>query len=174
MAEPCLCSQATAVPTCTVTAGAGISVIGNQVTALSAAAWTPFVPATTNFTLGNAVNESRYLLVGKTLDVLYAIRFGTTSTYTTSQWRIGLPAAAVPFFGPSQVALNHVSGFGSIKDASASLFYSFEPIVNTNANPVQFRFGDDVGGTNVVVAQNTPIVFTTSDELVARIRLEVQ
>lgn len=174
MAEPCTCSQATAEPTCVVTAGAGITVAGSQISAHSAAAWTTFTPATTNFTLGNALNESRYLLVGKTLDVLYAIRFGTTSTYTATAWRLGLPAATVPFFGANTIASQHVHGFASMRDASAGTpWFSGEPTLDTNANPVRVRFGDDAVATNTNIAQGTPFTWTTSDELVIKMRFEV-
>jgi len=157
-----------------VTAGAGITVAGTQITAHSALAWVTFTPATTNFTLGNALNESRYLLNGKTLDVIYAIRFGTTSTFTATAWRLGLPAGAVPFFGVNTIASQHVHGFGSLKDASAGTpWFSVEPTIDGNANPVRLRFGDDAGGTNTNIAQGTPFTFTTSDELVAKMRFEV-
>jgi len=174
MAEPCLCGQATAEPVCTVTAGAGINVIGNVLAAHSALPWVSYVPATTNFTLGNGLNDSRYLLNGKTLDVLIAFRFGTTSTYTSTQWRIGLPPGLVPFFGTNTIAQNHVFGLASMRDVSAaSPWFSGEVILTNNANPLSVRVGDDSAGTNGLLWQGVPFTFTTSDELVMKARFEI-
>lgn len=175
MAEPCACAQPTAEPTCTLVAGAGINIQGGStIEAESALAWTPFTPATTNFTLGNALNDSRYLLAGKMLKVLYAIKFGTTSTFTATQWRLGLPAGAVPFFGANAIASNHVAGLASMRDVSAgSPWFEGEAIINQNANPVQIRFGDDAVGTNALVMSTVPFTWANTDELVIRIQLEV-
>lgn len=175
MAEPCLCGQATSEPVCTVTAGAGITVGGGTViSAHSAAQWVNYVPTTANFTLGNGLNDSRYLLNGKTLDVIVAFRFGTTSTFAATQWRIGLPVGAVPFFGTNTIALNHSMDFASMRDVSAgSPWFSGQTILTSNALPLSVRTGDDALGTNSVLLQGNPFTFTTSDELVIRARFEV-
>lgn len=175
MAEPCLCGQATSAPTCTVTAGAGISVSGgNTISAQSANQWTAYTPATTNFTLGNGLNDSRYLLNGKTIDVIVAFRFGTTSTYTATQWRIGLPAGVVPFFGTNTIALNHSVGFASMRDVSAaSPWWQGEAFLTSDTNPLSVRIGDDAAGTTSVLLQGAPFTFVNPDELVLRARFEV-
>jgi len=176
MAEPCLCGQATAEPVCTVTAGAGITVSGGTIIAAhSAAQWLTYVPTTANFTLGNGLNDSRYLLNGKTLDVIVAFRFGTTSTFTALQWRVGLPAGAVPFFGTNTIALNHSMNFTSMKDVSAvaAPWFSGQTILTNNALPLSVRIGDDASGTNSVLVQGSPFTFTNLDELVIRARFEV-
>lgn len=176
MAEPCLCGQATATPTCTVTAGAGILVTGGTIiSAQSANQWVAYTPTTANFTLGNGLNDSRFLLNGKTLDVIVAFRFGTTSTFTATQWRVGLPGVSVPFFGTNTIALNHAVGFSSMKDVSAvaAPFWSGETILTNNALPLSVRIGDDALGSNAVLLQGAPFTFTTSDELVIRARFEV-
>jgi len=175
MAEPCLCGQATAEPTCTLVAGAGITIQGGDtIQAHSALPWVSFLPTTANFTLGNGLNDSRYLLVGKTVDVIIALRFGTTSTFSATQWRIGMPAGTVPFFGPGAIAVNHVAGAASMRDQSAgSPWFSGETILNNNATPIQVRYGDDAGGTNSLVMQGVPFTWTNLDELVIRFRTEV-
>lgn len=174
MAEPCLCTQAEAEPTCTVTAGAGITIVGNEISAQSALPWTSYTPTMTGLTLGNGISESRYLLVGKTLDVMIALRFGSTSTFTATAWRFGMPAGTVPFLGSTSLASNHVAGLVSMRDTSSPTpWFSGEAILNVDPNPIQIRFGDDVGATNTLVAQGVPFVWTTSDELVIRFRTEV-
>lgn len=173
MPEPCLCGQAIAEPTCTVTAGPGISVSGSDptlITAHAAATWVTYIPGTTNFTLGNAVNASRYRLVGKTVDIIIAIQFGTQSTYTANDWALGFPAGTAPLFDGTGILSGHErSGRGSLKDVSAgSPWFEFEPFLQNQANPIKMRFGDDAGAiaSTANVRQGTPFTFTTSDQLV--------
>jgi len=174
MAEPCLCSQATAEPTCVVTAGAGIDVAGSQITAHSAKAWVSYTPATTNITLGNALNESRYLLVGKTLDVILAFRFGTTTVFGATAWRFGLPAGLVPLFGANTIAAQHVHGQAAMRDVSAgSPWWTGKPTIDTNANPIRIRFGDDAAATNSNVLSTVPFTWANGDELTAKLHFEV-
>lgn len=181
MATPCACGQATAEPTCEIIAGPGIDVVcafGQcTVTAESALPWVDWTPTVANFTLGNAENGSRYLINGKTLDVVFAIRFGTTSTYTTTAWEIGMPGGLTPFFDPNLIMDGHIRGRVSFKDASAgSPWFKGELfLVSGSARPIRFRFSDDAGGIGASgdVRQNTPFTFTTSDEIVAQARFEV-
>lgn len=178
MATPCLCGQAASAPTCVLAAGPGISLSGgspNTITALSASAWTAYTPTTTNVVLGNAVNASRYLLVGKTLDVLVAIRFGTTSTYGAAlEWELSLPAALVPQFDALFIAAGHVRGRASMFDlSSGSPWFKGEVFLRQTGKAIRIRFGDDAAGSNNSVRSTVPFVWTTSDELELMARLEI-
>lgn len=176
MPTPCNCGQATASPTCSLTAGAGITITGSNpynISATSATAWTAYTPTLTNLTLGNGTNESRYKIVGKTIDVVIALQFGTTSTFAAAQFQIGLPAGITPFLGATQIVINHVIGVAGVHDNSANLYYSLDPIITGNANPISFRFGDDAGGSNNNVQQAVPITFANLDKLVSRQRFEI-
>jgi len=182
MATPCLCGQATSTCVCSISAGPGINVSGAGtvvspyvITAQSALAWVSYTPTLTNFTLGNGVNGSRYLLNGKTVDVVVALRFGTTSTFTATAWQISLPAGLTAFFDPSSITNGHVRGRCSMKDASAALFYKGEVYLSNTGGPIRVRFGDDATGIGAAgdLKQGVPFTWTNLDELVLMTRLEI-
>jgi len=180
MATPCLCTEPAAGPTCELIAGPGITIntVDDQhtVTATSALAWQAWTPATTNFTLGNAVNASRYLINGKTVDLVFAVRFGTTSTWTATAWEIGMPPACTPYLAPSTLGVGHVRGRASFKDITAvDQFFKGEVFVSSTGLPLRLRFGDDAGGigTSGNVRQGTPFTFANGDEIVFSTRLEI-
>jgi hypothetical protein len=172
MPTPCLCGQAASAPVCSIAAGAGIQVSGgspNFISAISGNPWVAFTPTVANFTLGNALNSSRYRLNGKTIDVIWLIQFGTTSTYTATEWGFALPGGAVAFFDANGIMSGHErSGDASLKDVSAgSPWFEAEPVLVNAANPVRVRFGDDAGGiaATSMLKQGTPFTFTTGDQL---------
>ncbi|WP_406420060.1 hypothetical protein [Streptomyces sp. NBC_00842] len=61
-------------------------------------AWTPYTPAwtaaTTNPVVGNGVMIGRYMKVGRTCHVRVDLLMGSTTTYGSGGWSIGLPFAA--------------------------------------------------------------------------------
>lgn len=180
MATPCLCQQAEVAPTCEIDDGPGIILTGTNpvvISTQSAQAWTAYTPTLTNFTLGNGLNSSRYMLNGKTLDVIVALRFGTTSTFTATEWQISLPAGVTAFFDANLIYVGHSRGEASMKDASAGSpwFEGDVFLTNTGTGPLRVRFGDDSGGiaTTATVKQGVPFTWTTSDELVLKTRIEV-
>lgn len=171
MPAPCLCSQAVSAPTCALTAGAGIELTGSNpttVTAISAKPWVAFVPATANFTLGNGVNASRYRINGKTIDILYVIKFGSTSTFSTTTWELGFPAGIAPFFDAGLVSVGHLRGRGTAKDVSAaSPWFELKPYLSNVGLPVRALFGDDNGGiaTTSTMKSTIPFTWANNDEL---------
>jgi hypothetical protein len=179
MATPCLCSQAESAPTCAIDDGPGIILTGTNpvvISTQSAQAWTAYTPTLTNFTLGNDINASRYMLNGKTLDVVVALRFGTTSTFTSTEWQISLPAGVTPFFDVNLIYVGHSRGEASMKDASAgSPWFEGDVFLSNTGGALRVRFGDDSAGiaTTAGVKQGTPFTWTTSDELTLKARLEV-
>lgn len=176
----CSCSQADVEPTCEFIAGPGIDIDDSGPTAVisarSAAAWVSYTPTTVNFGLGNGTNASRYLLVGKTLDVVVAFKFGTTSTYGASPWRVSLPAGAVPFFDTLFISSGHSRGWASLYDDSAATQKYWQGqvfILNGTATPLGVRFGSATTGTNTEVSSTVPFTWATGDELIMRARFEV-
>lgn len=177
----CSCSQAEAEPTCELIAGPGIRIVegapGDPATieALSADAWTSYTPAVTGFTLGNASNGSRYLLVGKTLDVLVAFKFGSTSSFTSTPWRVGLPGGVVPFYDTLFITGGHSRGWASLyDDSAANKFFQGQVFLDDGAaNPMGVRFGSATSGTNTQVIDTVPFTWAQGDELVMRARFEV-
>lgn len=182
MATPCLCGQSPTACVCSISAGPGIDVTGSGtvaspyvITAHGAKAWVAYTPTLTNFTLGNGVNGSRYLLNGKTVDIVVALRFGTTSTFTATAWQISLPAGLTPFFDANTITVGHVRGRASMKDASASLFYKGDVNLVNTGGAIRIRFGDDASGIGAAgdVKQGVPFTWANLDELVLMTRFEI-
>lgn len=97
----------------------------------SGSVWSSYTPAFTSTgtppSLGNGTAVGRYLQAGKTVHMQIAITFGSTSTFGTGNFRIGLPGAAASAMEQRLSASVYNSssdedmvGFGII-DASASV-----------------------------------------------------
>jgi hypothetical protein len=175
----CACSQAVAEPTCSLIEGPGIDITPGEpaiIAAESAAAWVTYSPTTVNFTLGNGTNASRYLLVGKTIDVIVAFKFGSTSTFGASNWRVGLPAGVAPFFDTLVISAGHSRGWASLYDDSAATqkYWQGQTFIQSGTStPLGVRFGSASAGTNTEVNSTVPFPWATGDELLLRARFEV-
>jgi hypothetical protein len=76
------------------------------------AAWTPYTPTwtavTTNPAIGNGTISGQYMKIGRTCVVVFQVTMGTTSTYGSGFWRIGLPATAAVVSGGSPGVMNYM------------------------------------------------------------------
>lgn len=173
-----------------ISAGGGITLSGSfqnpptLITDNSALGWVPFLPDLLQFTLGNGINKSRYLqndfpFSGGMMDVIYAFRFGSTSTWNANEFEMGLPSHLVnqPDYGASGIlGLHQVFGQWTLFDSSANLYYKGRTFfgVAGGTHPVRMRWGDDAAGQNTSLRQGTPITIATGDELVVTVHCEVQ
>lgn len=178
---PCACSQAEEEPTCELIEGPGIDIVADpgvpaEISAESAKTWVPYTPSTVNFSLGNGFNGSRYLRVGKTLDVIVSFKFGSSSTFSASNWRVGLPPGASPFFDPLFITNGHSRGWASLYDDSAATQKYWQGqvfLVSGTATPLGVRFGSATAGTNTEVNSAVPFSWAQNDEFTLRARFEV-
>lgn len=175
----CACSQADHEPTCQLIAGPGADITEGEPAIIgsdSAKAWLTYTPALLNFTLGNGFNGSRYLLVGKTLDVLVSLKFGSTSTFGASAWRIGLPVGVTPYFDSLFITNGHARGQASLYDDSAATQKYWQGqafLLSGTSTPIGIRFGSATAGTNTEVNSTVPFTWAAGDELSLRMRFEV-
>lgn len=183
MATPCGCEQTAEMCVCEVIAGPGIDVTGSGtaltpwvISSEAAQPWTPYTPTTANFTLGNGLNGSRYLLNGKTIDLEVIFSFGTTSTFGASEWQIGFPAGITPYIDPSFLNIGTTIGFASMFDSSsASPWFEGDVFMRSTGLPLRVRFGDDAGGiSDTSTVRNTiPFTWANGDRLALKLRVEV-
>jgi hypothetical protein len=171
----CTCTPAEASPTCEIIAGPGIDVANNgggswTITAENALDWkTTWTPNITNLTPGNWISESEYLLVGKTLSLLMAVKFGSTTAFPNANpWRIDLPEASIPWFDDLLLTSGHIIGECSVFDASANQYWKGTAVLDRTdpTHPLTVRFGDDAGAANTPLSRTVPIPFDVNDELV--------
>lgn len=175
----CTCTPAEVSPTGEIIPGPGINATNNgggnwTITAQNALDWkTTWTPNITNLTPGNWINESEYLLVGKTLSLLMAVRFGSTTSFpNTNTWRIDLPEGSIPWFDDyanPPLTSGHQIGECTIFDASANEYWKGTVILDRTdpTHPLTVRFGDDAGATSPLLTRNVPITggFAQNDEL---------
>lgn len=176
MATPCQCDQATSAPVCDLIAGPGTIITGTNpqtVSSQSAQPWTAFLPTFTNFTLGNGTNASRYLLNGKTLDVIYVLQLGTTSAFNANEMTMALPAGTTAFITTLAAGHNRANA-SAFDNSSASPWWEGETVLRGN-NQITARFEDDAGGAADAQTLRATIPFTWAnlDKLCIQIRLEV-
>lgn len=176
-ALPCACSQGAVSTTCALTPGAGIDIDGTEpavISAESAKPWVSYTPTTQNFTIGNGINVSRYLLVGKTLHGLIGIQFGSTSTFSASAWGLGLPAGVVPHFDFFNITGGHIRATASMLDASSGQYWQGKMVLTAGtAFPVQVKFGGSASPTNTFVSSTVPFTWDDPDQLFIRFEIEV-
>jgi hypothetical protein len=174
-----------------IAAGAGITLDGTfqnpgtTVSATAALAWIPFTPVIYGFTIGNGIVRARYRQDGSTINVVFRVRLGTTSTYS-GEFAFDLPSptaynpVATTILTGGGIAIGHpIYGAVSIIDNSTTTRYKGKPfIANAGAGAgghFKCRMGDDLAGianTNNV-AQGNPITFATDDEIVVSATVEI-
>lgn len=167
--------------------GPGIGMVGafqNPGTTIwnnSAVAWKPFTPTLLNFTLGtnpppSLSNNSRYLVDGKTVDMIIALKFGSGATWSATDWGIGIPADAGPILDTSGLFNNHGHfGTWSVLDISTGDYHEGNTFFVTGfAQPIRMRVADDIGGipNTANMRQGVPITFAVGDELYITTRYE--
>jgi len=179
-------TQLDAVPTLLVNEGPGTRVDGYfqnpgiTISARAGGAWRPFIPSTFSFSLGDAELWCRYLLDGKTVDIVYNILFGSTSSWTANEFELAIPSGlTAPLYSTSDLyALHQFVGDWSAFDRTAGLWYEGRAFLGTpsgTSHHIRMRTGDDLGaaGTADSVRQGTPFTFATGDELSVNVRIEL-
>jgi hypothetical protein len=135
--------------------------VTNYMTA-STSAWTDYsgsltwVGATTNPVKGNAAIVAKYRRLGKMVQARVSITMGTTTTYGTGFWTVGLPVTPADTAGCG-AAIIFDSGVGQ---RSASCFINGTGVILVSASAL-------VGG-----AGSTPFTWSTGDLLMFTIDYE--
>lgn len=143
------------------------------ITAVSATAWRPLSPADyslINFTLGNGEVDARYLSDGYNIDLIMSFRFGSTSSFNASTWGVDVPW--VPQSYSSIINQHGVLGDWSVFSPGLGSPWFQGKITRAASGILNFRYGDDIGGTNVLVQDGTPISFDDGDEFSFQARFE--
>jgi len=143
------------------------------ITAVAATAWRPLSPddyTLFNFSLGNGEVNARYLSDGYNIDIIMSFQFGSTSSFSASTWSVDIPFVPQSY---SSIINNHgILGDWSVFDASGGLPWYQGRVVRASSGVLQFRYGDDAGGSNSLVQDGTPITFANNDEFSFQVRFE--
>jgi hypothetical protein len=121
-------------------------------------AWSAFIPswvASVNPSIGNGTRLGRYRNAGKTVHFNIEITMGSTTTFGTGQWLIGLPAiGAVQSTSPGYAFSAHAI------DTSTSNRYVLGCELDNTARVRLF-----VSGGSTVVGAAVPFTWATTDIL---------
>jgi len=118
-------------------------------------AYTPTWTATSNPAIGNGTIEGYYKVIGKTCFVRGNVQMGSTTTFGSGEWLIGLPFSAKSADGIQMTV--------SILDSGTAWYNA---ILNgaraglTDKSAIQYQ---TTGGTAGSVSPTTPITWTTGD-----------
>jgi hypothetical protein len=125
-------------------------------------AWTSFTPTITGpgVSKGNGVLTGRYQRVGRAVDVVMLLTFGTTTTIGTSKFSFG----SLPF---STVATDFQAGVSWLYDDSTTSGFAAGALFEgtTHIRPVAATGGN--------VHNNNPFDFTTGDVICCQMRYEI-
>jgi hypothetical protein len=119
-------------------------------------AWTSYVPtwtASVNPSIGNGTIEGYYKVIGKTCFFRGNIAMGTTTTYGTGEWLVGVPFPAKNADG-IQITVSilqaSVAWYNGIMNGARAGY--------TDKTAIQYQ---NVGGTTDSLSANTPFVWGT-------------
>lgn len=146
----------------------GIPVAGNM--AILGGAWSTYTPTLTNITLGNGTLAGRYRAVGKTVDFLITLTFGSTTSITGSNSKMTLPVTAL--------SGNWTSGDCAGYDTSANQWFPlciFTAAAGGGASTADFlikTYNTSAGSNAVTISSSAPFTWATGDVLTIRGKYE--
>lgn len=118
--------------------------------------YTPtWTAVTVNPAVGNGTLAGAYSRSGRTITATFSLIAGTTTTFGTGDWRLGLPAAVRNSTGVQKI------GAGLLVDASAPLRYA----VTTYGSPGNAYMNMDGYAIATKVGAAAPFTFAQSDEI---------
>ena len=137
------------------TAAAWNVLVGNDI-AFSpiAGAWTEYTPTWTNLTVGNAIQGSTYLQVGKTIFYSGRIDWGSTTSATATDTVVSLPVTA-------SSRANTYRGSVYMTDSGVRAWLGVCYLVNTTTMAFGHTESGNFGGVN----STNPFTFATNDAL---------
>lgn len=124
-------------------------------------AWTSYVPtwtASTSPSIGDGVIQGHYKVIGKTCFVRGNIQMGTTTTYGTGEWLVGLPFPAKNADGvliTVSMLQSTVAWYNGIMNGARAGY--------TDKTAIQYQ---NVGGTTDSLSSNTPFVWGNGSRFV--------
>lgn len=133
---------------------------GTSLTVLDIPAAVDSTITSTNFTFGDATQESYHLLDGKTMYFWWRVIFGATSTFTTNPFGITI-TGSTPRLGAGDVKDGMPVGVWKLSDAPLANHYYGSIILNATGGDLRFRNIDDSssGSTEAFVAEGNPLTF---------------
>jgi len=129
-------------------------------------AWTSYTPtweASSNPAIGNGTITGAYKVIGKTCFVRGRIAMGSSTTYGSGDWRIGLPVAAINAYA-IQIPASLVDGSGGTGWYNALM--NGAVALNTISSQILANLPPSFGGSTAGgISSIFPFTWGTGDEL---------
>jgi len=137
------------------------NISGNDIS-LSGGAWTTYTPtwtaASSNPSIGNGTLTGRYKIIGKTCFITVDITMGSTTTYGSGAWYIGLPQQAASSAGILLSVTLLDSGtawYNALLNGARAAF--------TDKAEIQYHSGVNLTDS---VSSSTPFTWANSDRVI--------
>lgn len=128
------------------------------------AAWTAYTPTWTASTppvIGNGSIDAAYLLIGKLAFFRCKITMGSTTTFGSGQWNIGMP------YPPKTDKIRFADS--QAYDSSANAYYPAAAMWNNPGSlSVLWTPGTTAGGPDRAINATTPFTWAQSDQMIVR------
>jgi hypothetical protein len=121
--------------------------------------WTDYTPTWTNLTVGNAVQDFRYIKVNKFISVVGVITLGSTSS-VTGTLSFTLPETAVTY-----ASANERFGVGIFEDQGTDAYDSWVLYGSTTTARLRVPVASGTYINSAAVASNVPFIWTTNDRI---------
>jgi hypothetical protein len=121
--------------------------------------WIDYTPTWTNLTVGNAVQDFRYIKVNKFISVVGVITLGSTSSITGTL-SFTLPQTAVTY-----ASANERFGVGTFEDAGTDAYDAWVLYGSTTTARLRVPLASGTYINTTAVSSTVPFTWTTSDRI---------
>ena len=121
--------------------------------------WIDYTPTWTNLTVGNAVQDFRYIKVNKFICVVGVITLGSTSSIT-STLSFTLPQTAVTY-----ASANERLGIGVFEDSGTDAYDAWVLYSSTTVARLRVPLANGTYINTTAVSSTVPFTWTTGDRI---------
>jgi len=121
--------------------------------------WIDYTPTWTNLTVGNAVQDFRYIKVNKFICVIGVITFGSTTSMGSS------PTFTLPQTAVTYASQNEWFGNAILEDAGTEAYSGWVLYGTTTTARMRVSKTDTAYNTSAALSSTVPMTWTTSDKI---------
>lgn len=128
-------------------------------------AYQTYSPSWTNVTVGNGTVTAKYIQIGKTVNVMVSLVFGSTTSISATP-RITLPATSVSYASLMPM------GNALFNDASGLLYQAIPVFQSTTTVDIYLSNASTTHTSATAVSSTAPMTWTTSDAILINLTYE--
>jgi hypothetical protein len=121
--------------------------------------WIDYTPTWTNLTVGNAVQDFRYIKINKFICVIGVITFGTTTSMGTS------PVFSLPQTAVTYTSLNEWFGNAILEDTGNEAYSAWTLYTSTTTARLRVATADGTYIRTAAITSTVPFTWATGDRI---------